>query len=277
MPTALFAGLPQRSLARLKAVLSSAEEVMPGWTFRFWVTQKSAPDLQIRDRKAIHAEAERSGALHVLGLSAADNRSEVGNAIRPYFRFRWFDNALLHKLNNPDPAEFIDAMRLVLQEEREWEDRVMPVDVSEALILPESCFGCSAVMKGMWQKAQAYGSEDSVPAAERAIDAFKREYHRRIEFKPRGQAARQQSKWVDSRNLVFDESGARHGIAPVPRGWKFLYRLETGFHFDISKQNQDRFVIQDRDGTSHRLEKRGYINIDAHGYVRGEEEIVVDL
>jgi hypothetical protein len=56
-----------------------------------------------------------------------------------------------------------------------------------------------------------------------------------------------------------------------------LYRLETGFHFDISKQNQDRFVIQDRDGTSHRLEKRGYINIDAHGYVRGKEEIVVDL
>ncbi len=277
MPTAMFAGLPQRSLARLKAVLTSAEETMPDWKFRFWVTQKSAPDLQIRDRKAIHAEAEKSGALHVLGLSAADNRSEVGNAIRPYFRFRWFDNALLHKLNNPDAAEFVNATRLVLLEEREWEDRVMPVDKSEALILPESCFSCSDVLKTMWQKAQAYGSEDSVPAAERAIDAFRREYQRRTEFKPRGQAARQQSKWIDSRNLVFDESGARHGLAPMPRGWKFSHRLEAGFHFDISEQNQDRFVIRDRDGALHRIEKRGYINIDAHGYVRGEEEIVVDL
>jgi hypothetical protein len=277
MPTALFAGLPQRSLARLKAILASAETIMPDWTFRFWVTQKSAPDLQIRDRKAIHAEAEKIGALHVLGLSTSDNRSEVAEAIRPFFRFRWFDNVLLHKLNSPDPTEFIEATRLVLQEEQDWENRVMPIDVSDALILPESCFGCSAALKTMWQKAQAYGSEDSVPAAERAITAFKREYYRRIEFKPRGQAPRQQSKWVDSRNLVFDESGARHGIAPVPRDWKLSHRLETGFHFDISKHNNDRFVIQDREGIPHRIEKRGYINIDAHGYFRGEEEVEGDL
>jgi hypothetical protein len=274
MATALFAGLPQRSLSRLKSVLSSAQDVFPDWTFRFWVTQKNAPDLQIRDRKAIHAEAEKSGALHVLGLSAAENRPEVANAIRPYFRFRWFENALLHKLNNPDPTEFIEATRLMLQEELEWEGRVMPVDVSEALILPESCFGCSAAMQSMWQKAQAYGADDSIPAAERAIEAFKREYYRRIEFRPRGQAPRQQSKWMDARNLVFDESGARHGVAPVPRGWKLSFRLETGFHFDISKHNQDRFVIHDRDGTSHAISSRGYINIDAHGCVRGEEEIL---
>jgi hypothetical protein len=272
MPTALFAGLPQRSLPRIKTVLASAQEDMPDWTFRFLVTQKNAPDLQIRDRKTIHSEAEKSGPLHVLGLSASDNRSEVASAIRPYFRFRWFDNSLLHKLNNPTPTEFIEATRVVLDEELDWEERVMPADVAEALVLPESCFGCSNAMRTMWQKALAYGSEDSVPAAERAIRAFEREYHRRIEFKPRHQAPRQQSKWVDSRNLVFDESGARHGIAPVPRGWKFSLRLETGFHFDISKHNQDRFEINDREGTAHKVEKRGYINMDAHGYVRGEEE-----
>jgi hypothetical protein len=267
MPIALFAGLPQRSLARLKATLVSAEPRIPNWTFRYLVTQKG-PDLQVRDRKVIHAEAESLGSLHILGLSAARNRNEVADEIRPFFRFRWFDHALLPLLNNPDPASFVDATVAVLEEEQEWEDRVMPTELSHALVLPEPCFKCSSALGGMWQKAEAYGAADSVPAAERAIAAFERQYHPRIQFQTRGQPPRQQTKWMDARSLVFDEIGARHGAPPGPRSWKLSYRLVDGFHYDISKQNKDRFEIADAAGVTHKVGNDGYINIDAHGYVR---------
>jgi len=267
MPIALFAGLPQRSLARLKTVMELAQPRIPDWTFRYLVTQKG-PDLQIRDRKAIHVEAERLGSLHVLGLSATRDRNDVADQIRPYFRFRWFDHTLLPLLNNPDPAPFIDATVPVIDEEKEWHDRVMPTALSDALVLPEPCFKCSSALGDMWQKAEAYGAADSVPAAERAIAAFAREYHQRIQFQTRGQALRQQTKWLDTRTLVFDESGARHGAPPIPRSWKLSYRLIDGFHYDISKLNKDRFEIVDQAGTNHRVVNDSYINIDAHGYVR---------
>jgi hypothetical protein len=267
MPVALFAGIPQRSLARLKTVLAAAQPRIPDWTFRYLVTQKG-PNLQLRDRKAIHAEAERLGSLHVLGLSATRDRKDVADAIRPYFRFRWFDHTLLSLLNNPDPSLFVDATVAVLEEERAWEDRIMPKGFSHALVLPEPCFKCSNAFSDMWQKAEAYGATDSVPAAERAIAAFEDEYHQRIQFQTRGQALRQQTKWMDARGLVFDENGARHGAPPVPRSWKLSYRLIDGFHYDISKLNKDRFEIVDQAGTTHRVLNEGYINIDAHGNVR---------
>jgi hypothetical protein len=267
MPIALFAGLPQRFLARLKSVLESAQPRIPDWTFKYVVTQRG-PDLQVRDRKAIHAEAERIGSLHVLGLSATRDRNEVADEIRPYFRFRWFDHTLLPLLNNPDPAAFVDATVAVLEEEKEWRDRVMPTVLSHPLVLPEPCFKCSSALDEMWQKAESYGAADSVPAAERAITAFEREYHQRIQFQTRGQALRQQTKWMDTRGLVFDENGARHGAPPVPRSWKLSYRLIDGFHYDISKLSGDRFEIVDQAGAIHRVVKDGYINIDAHGYVR---------
>ena len=136
------------------------------------------------------------------------------------------------------------------------------------LVLPEPCFKCSSALDEMWQKAESYGAADSVPAAERAITAFEREYHQRIQFQTRGQALRQQTKWMDTRGLVFDENGARHGAPPVPRSWKLSYRLIDGFHYDISKLSGDRFEIVDQAGAIHRVVKDGYINIDAHGYVR---------
>jgi hypothetical protein len=267
MATALLAGLPNRYLSRVKAVLAAARAELENWEFIYLVSPKG-PDLQIRDRKRIYTEAERRGSLHVLGFSGERNRDNVAAAIRQYFRFRWFDHSMLPLLDTPDPSRFVSALSSTLSEELAWAEQIMPSSSSDALLLPQPCFRCSGTHSRMWSKAEAYGSTDSVQAADRAIGDFEREYNQRIQFQTRGHALRLQNKWMDDRRIVFDENGARHGIAPAPRAWKYSYRIEDGFHYDVSKQNRDEFTITDADGESHRVEKNWYINIEIHGHVR---------
>src|SRR5580698_9857422 len=102
MAIALMAGLPNRYLQRVKDTVAAASG-LADWEFVYVVSPRG-PDLQIRDRKLIHAEAEKHGSPHVLGFSAERNRDEVAAAIRPYFRFRWFDHSVLPVLDTPAPA-----------------------------------------------------------------------------------------------------------------------------------------------------------------------------
>jgi hypothetical protein len=266
MAIALLAGLPSRYLNRVKDVLAAAGGELDGWEFAYVVSPKG-PDLKMRDRKLIYAEAERLGSLHVIGFSADRNRENVAAAIRPYFRFRWFDHTVIRALDTPNPIPFVSLLSLTLSEELKWAEQVKPASHSDALLLPKPCFGCSGDHSQMWSKAEAYGSTDSVPAAQRAVTAFENQYNKRIQFQTYGQPPRSQYKWMDDRRIVFDENGARHGIAPVPRAWKYSYRVEDGFHYDVSKHNQAEFVITDAEGRSHSVTKNGYINIEIHGYV----------
>ena len=203
-----------------------------------------------------------------LGFSAERNRDEVAAAIRPYFRFRWFDHLVLPVLDTPAPTRFIAILASALGEEREWAEGVRPASDSDALLLPESSFVCSGAHSRMWAKAEAYGSPDSVSAAEKAITAFGQRYYRRIQFQTYGQPLRSQYKWMDNRRIVFDENGARHGIAPAPRGWKYSYRVEEGFHYDVSKLDRTKFTIKDAEGKTHNIANNDYINLEVHGYPR---------
>jgi hypothetical protein len=267
MAMALLAGLPSRYLKRVKDVLAAAGGELDGWEFAYVVSPKG-PDLQVRDRKLVYAEAERRGSLHVLGFSAERNRETVAAAIRPYFRFRWFDHTVLPTLDTPDPTSFVTVLSSTLAEELDWAERVKPTSHSDALLLPEPSFVCSGAHSEMWSKAKAYGSTDSVPAAQKAIAAFEHRYNQRIQFQTYGQSSRSQYKWMDDRRIVFDENGVRHGIAPAPRAWKYSYRVEDGFHYDVSKHNQAEFKITDAEGRSHSVARNGYINLETHGYVR---------
>ncbi|HEX4004816.1 MAG TPA: hypothetical protein VHX60_01450 [Acidobacteriaceae bacterium] len=264
MPIALLAGLPSRYLQRVKDVIGSAVELAE-WEFAYLPSPRG-PSLQVRERKLINGEAEKHGSLHVLGFSAERNRDQVASEIRPYFRFRWFDHALLAILDTPYPAQFVAALASVLEQENEWAQRIKPSTDSDALLLPERCFRCSVAHSDMWLKSEAYGSEDSVPAAEKAIAAFAQKYHQRIQFQTYGHPPRLQTKWMDDRRLVFDENGARHGIAPPPRAWKYSYRIEDGFHFDVSKVNRDAFKIADIEGREHNIQANGYLNMEVHGF-----------
>ena len=267
MAIALLAGLPSRYLQRVKDALAAAAGDFAGWNFAFIVSPKG-PNVQLRDRKLIYAEAENRGSLHVVGFSAERNREDVAAAIRPFFRFRWFDHTVLRALDTPDSTPFVTLLMSDLAEESDWAERVKPRSHSDALLLPEPCFVCSSTHSQMWSKAEAYGSTDSVPAAEKAIAGFEHQYNQRIQFQTFGQAPRSQYKWMDDRRIVFDENGARHGIAPPPRGWKYSYRLEDAFHYDVSKQNGGEFKIADAERQIHSISRNGYINLEAHGYVR---------
>src|SRR5918992_2493778 len=75
-------------------------------------------------------------------------------------------------------------------------------------------------------------------------------------------------RWVDGNDCVFDHTGPRHGTAPFPRNWKYSYRMEDGFHYDVCDRNQRAFQIADQSNTVHRIKSSGYINLDAHGHAR---------
>jgi len=255
MQMVLLAGVPSRYLPRLKSVLTNASGQLQGWQIDY-VVSNGGPDLQVRDWKQIHAVAERLGSLHVLGFSAKRNREWVAAAIRPYFRFRWFDHTLLPLLNNPDPSPFVARLISDLEEELRWALQIRPSLPSDALLLPKVSFGCATVHARMWNLAEAYGSNDSVPAAARAIAAFHRTYRQRVEIQ-----RHTKQRWVDDRRLVFSEGGARHGTPPPPRDWKYSYRLEDGFHFDVSKLNQNTFKIADATGHTRSVSQNDYINI----------------
>jgi hypothetical protein len=265
MPIALLAGLPSRYLNRVKDVIASADEVAD-WNFAYLPSPRG-PSLQIRDRKQIHQEAERVGSLHVIGFSAERDRNDVAAAIRPYFRFRWFNHVTLPVLDTSDPARFIGELASILNQELDWAGRIMPSSDGHALLLPEHCFRCSGTHLDMWRKAEDYGAADSVPAAEKAITAFTHKYHQRVQFQTYGHPPRLQTKWMDERKLVFDENGARHGIAPPPRNWKYSYRIVDGFHYDVSKLNRDGFKITDIEGHEHSVVTNKYINLEVHGFV----------
>jgi len=263
MPVAVLAGIPSRYLPKLKKILIDTEE----WAFAY-VPSSEGPDLRIKDLSRIHAEAERLGSIHVLGFSKERDKSVVAGQIRRYFRFRWIDNALLQYLNLPDATPFAEHIKFILLEEAEWGTRVRPHNEESALLLPEDCFGCSGMHRDVWLKAEKYGSDDAVPTAEKAIDEFTRVYRVKIVFQTRGEAERQQSKWMDDHDLVFDERGAKHGIAPKPRNWKYSYRITNGFHYDVSKSDAKGFHFRDTLGEVHIVANNGYINIDPHGYPR---------
>ena len=267
MAIALFAGIPSRYLQRAKTVLGDAAPHLDGWQFHY-IAAPHGPELQIRDRKRIAAEALKLGSLHVLGMSAERNRDGVAAQIRTYFRFRWFDHNFLSHLNNPDPAPFVDHLIADLEEEVQWSARVQPDSLSSALLLPESSFSCDARHAGLWSKATRYGSNDSVTAAEKAIESFKKYHYRRVLVSGKGSSPHPQHKWADERRLVFDDKGERHGIAPSPRNWKYSYPIEDGFHYDVTHVDKKSFSLVDALGDRHSAITGSHLNLDPHGYVR---------
>jgi hypothetical protein len=74
--------------------------------------------------------------------------------------------------------------------------------------------------------------------------------------------------WVDSDSKAFDHRGARHGVAPFPRAWKFSYQVVPGFHFDVSSRVSRAFCVHASDGRRHDVLGSRHLNIDPHGWVR---------
>lgn len=261
MGTAILLGIPEPYVARLRHALETHGGIPGVWTVKYIPAPKRLSEITNASLKQARKIADEHDTPHIFGFSIQQNRSDWASQLVPYFRFRWCDQ-LVSKLNHlatPDPGPFLTQFAADLAEEEQWTLRVKPADMGSPLLLPECSFDAGTPHRDLWRHARSYGDPNTVEGAEKAIREFERIYLRKsVHY-----------QWVDRRDLVYGRNGPRHADAPFPRGWKYSYRLPPGFHFDVTQTEKRKFYLFDAEGLRHSAVSGGYINIDPHGYVRG--------
>ncbi|MBF0310344.1 MAG: hypothetical protein HQL56_12530 [Magnetococcales bacterium] len=258
MPILIFAGLTLSLKQRIKSVVDKTSQRYAGWHSEYCVTTSTTPGISDpTDIASIMDLACRQDSVLILGFSRQDGKikQKVASKIKPYFRFRWFDNAKLPLLQNSNA--FADELCQIVQEEDKWRERVMPKASKDPLLLPRFSFRCKN--KDMWEYASSYGDPGNIESTLTLIEKFRKEFSRSLSGK---------SCWVDSSELVYDYQGPRHGKALCPNTFKYSSRLEEGFHYDVRHFSGRAFNLTDADETIHYQEGKGYLNIDPHGHVR---------
>jgi hypothetical protein len=263
LATAILLGIPARYVKTARSAVESSPGAFDHWSIKFIECPEKEPQISPREVKRALTLASEQPDAHILGFSVQRNRQDFANQIRSYFRFRWFDHGLLRFLGSPDPSPFVKQFAADLAEEGAWLDRVKPSALDSPLLLPECSFEVVGKHRDLWRHVCSYGDPGNIEGAEKAIQAFWNFYRRRIDF-----GGAKQSKWIDRGDRIFNENGERHGIAPFPRGWKYSYRIQDGFHFDVTCYAQRPFFVYDALGGRTRVHSGEHINLDPHGYVR---------
>lgn len=265
MGSALLVGIPRGYIGNAKSAVERNASMFDGWSVRYIPSPvKIEPHISATEvTQALKLAAEHEDT-HILGLSTQQNRQYFSDQIKEYFRFRWFDHALLRHLGSSDPSPFLNQLAHDLAQESTWADRVKPFNLDSPLLLPGCSFGAASKHRDLWRHACSYGDSNNIDGAAKAISAFRSCYLRKVEFR-----GFKQGKWADEQDRVFDQNGARHGAAPFPRDWKYSFRIEVGFHFDVTSLNRKPFFVYDNAGARNRVGAGSHLNLDPHGYVRG--------
>jgi hypothetical protein len=259
MPTAIIAGIPPESLRRVRSALKRPDVLPAVWQVLWMPSKGPIPGLAPSQLEEVRQTASGHAGAHLLIFRGREKHEEdlVFREIAPYFRLRWIDQLLL-KLIPHSIDELFQTINAVLTEELEWIDLVKPRDESSCLLLPECAFSAVTGVRHLWTAATEPGIE-RIRLAARAKDRFAA-----IHWRNNGGAR----NWTDSDGRVFDYRGARHGVAPFPRPWKFSYRVVDGFHYDVMSKDGRAFHLTGQSGSRHMGLANGHINIDPHGYVR---------
>jgi hypothetical protein len=212
MGTALFVGIPSGYVGTAKSIIEQNRSLFGTWSVKYLPTARKEAEISNAMVKQVLERAAQHEDTHVFGLSAQSGRQSIANQINPYFRFRWFNHALLKYLGSPDPTPFVRQLVSDLEEESVWAARVKPLNLGSPLLLPKCAFQCAGKHLEMWRHANAYGDSENVAGAEKAVRAFRSAYYKKVE---RRRAVT--SKWVDDADRIFDTDGPRHGVAPFPR------------------------------------------------------------
>lgn len=260
MPTAIISGLPVESDRRVQSALKQGIAFPDAWRVVWMRSKGRVPGLapsQLDDAKLI---ASDSGGAHLLIFRGREKREEdlVIAEIRPYFRVRWLDGLLLKSIPHSMDT-FFDEINRILDEESEWIATVKPSDESSCLLLPQCAFLANTAVRHIWGAAD----ESGIVRIKMAAQACQR-FNLMHWISGKGGAR----NWIDGDGRIFDHRGARHGIAPFPRFWKYSYQIGTGFHYDVTSREARSFHIDDARNTRHSVSGIGHLNIDAHGYVR---------
>jgi hypothetical protein len=260
MPTAIIAGLPPDTDRRVQQFLKEHTPFPSLWRVTWFRSNGQIPGLAPSQLQEVAQQAASACRAHLLVFRGRPKKEEerVLSKISLYFRMRWIEVALL-KLIPHSMERFLDAINLLLNEELEWSETVKPKDDSCCLLLPECTFSAASEVRHIWTAASERGTE-RIKLAARACKRFQTVHwltHRN------GSRA-----WIDSVDRVFDHRGARHGMAPFPRQWKFSYQATPGFHFDVTSRSSRDFIVHASDGDRYPRPGSGHVNIDPHGYVR---------
>jgi hypothetical protein len=263
MKTAILAGIPVGYVVTARSALSKVAYLHSTWSIKFVPSSRKEPEVSEKLVQQALGLAAQSAEAHVIGFSAQRSRQDISDRIKSFFRFRWFDHSLLRYLGSSDPSEFVRGITSVLEEESEWAKCVKPKDTSSPLLLPESSFVPERAQLNLWRHAYAYGDAGNIIGAEKAIKSFEKSHNRKV-----NSGSFRSYKWIDRKDRVFDQDGPRHGVAPFPRGWKYSYQIEEGFHFDVTHLEGHEFVLIDANGRENLVKRASYLNLDPHGYVR---------
>jgi hypothetical protein len=263
MGTALLLGIPQGYVGTAKSTIAH-NALFANWSVKFVPSNGRFAEISQGSVKRVRELASQCEDAHILGFSTQQNRQDFADQIKPYFRFRWFDHGLLRCLGSPDPTQFVQALASDLAQEYDWSARIKPSNLSSPLLLPECSFASGSKHRDLWRHASAYGDPNNIIGAEKAINNFRNIYHRKVKLKSFSKYG-----WVDEYERIYDQDGPRHGVAPFPRGWKYSYRIELGFHFDVTQAAGRQFVLSDANGKRHHVNGNDHLNVDPHGYVRG--------
>lgn len=257
MKKALVVGIPMAYQQRLNAYLRGTDTLpAEGWEIEFIPSGR-------RDRVKVNLKAVTNSlkttelGAHVLSFIPGERKDEIRRALMPYFRFRWLRNSLLAAASS-DACKFLSLLREELAIEALWSEYLKPTHESSALILPCDCFGSTRRCRELWRSAEDASTSERIVSAERKMKDFESEHGRSFDT---GRV------WVDTKGLKFDHRGARHRVADFPKTWKYSYKMERGFHYDVSRINRGSFSVQDCLGMKHESSPGGHLNIDAFGFV----------
>jgi hypothetical protein len=260
---AIIAGLVRSQIKRIDSfVREGGAAFLDNWEIIYIAARRNNPEIAIEDVNMIMEQAAQYERPHVIGVAKQDKRvtQRIEREIKQYFRFRWMDTRLLSYLGN-DFEGFVVRLNDALAEDEIWSETIRPRDVRSPLLLPGTCFDTARPHREIWALCEQYGDIDSIEPVRAAIERFRSAYFVHAEHgNPR--------RWLDGANRVFDHTGPRHAAAPFPRNWKYSYRFEAGFHFDVKERNDRAFKFRDCFSQNHDVKANGYLNVDPHGYVR---------
>lgn len=264
MPAFILVGF-QRSLKnQIEKALFENAIVLGGWEPHLMQgDDHKQPSLSKKLAEKVLEKAGQLDGPHVFGV--ATRGPNFANMVRENFRYRQISAASIGKTGAGDFDPLINEMAMALRQEDYWIENIKPKDCSSPLILPK-IFNAKSVVKGMWDQAESYGNNANLIKATELIDRFATIHRQKVQ-KP----GFEKNPWVCDKEWIWKDDGQRHGEAVFPDDWKYSFKLEDGFHYDVSSKNDLKNRFLDCDCNWHSLVK-GYLNVTAQGRIRGAKK-----
>lgn len=219
--------------------------------------KKAEPFISKKHAERLINLADKHDGAHIFAVSG---RGEPNweTVIRPHFRLRQISASAIGRTGRGEFDPLCEELKLATDEEDYWISSIKPQESGAPLVLPY-IFSANREVREMWRLAEGYNSRRNLEAAAVMIERFRRVHRQSI--------GAGKTPWIDGEDWIWNDSGARHGMAVFPEDWKYSYRLPDGFHFDVSCQKGTKKRFRDAHGAQHAVST--HVNVTAHGTIRG--------